>query len=169
MNPLALLGWWKEILIALLLMGLGAQTYRLQGTRAEYSLYRTEQELQEREREAEYARKVAFDGYNKRRTDEEHRDALRRAAAVRVRIDPAAPEAVPATPSAGSGDEEVVCFRRRILNEEVAGYERRLAERLEGIARAGESLAADYRACRGWALGVGSGPLGTGSSSHEDR
>jgi hypothetical protein len=90
---------------------------------------------------------------NKERTDEEHASARRRAASSVVRVDGPGIKPKPTVESSTSGNDPIACFDRGKLNEELAGYFGRLAERLSGIAREGEGLAADYRACQAWAVG----------------
>jgi hypothetical protein len=53
-----------------------------------------------------------------------------------------------------SGPDPIACFDRGKLNQELAGLLERAAERLSGIAREGEGVAADFRACKAWAVGV---------------
>jgi len=90
---------------------------------------------------------------NKERTDEEHIAARKRAATAVVRVD--GPGIKPReTVPPGSGDDPIACFDRRKLNEELAGLLNRHAERLSGIAREGEGVAADFRACKAWALSL---------------
>ena len=41
-NPLTLLAWWREILIGLLVLGIGIQSYRLQGAQGERDILQLE-------------------------------------------------------------------------------------------------------------------------------
>lgn len=142
MNYLAL---WREGLIVLLLALAGVQTYRLQGERAEFQAYRLEREAQDRENAVEQARAREFNIWNKRRTDEEFRAAVARAAAAGVRISPSVqPCPGTAAPAGSSNGADAYCGDRGVLLEE-----------LNRIARAGEEVAAAYRSCRVWAVGVG--------------
>jgi hypothetical protein len=171
MNPLQLLGWWKEILIAALVVAIGVQSYRLQGTQAERDILvveKTERARRDAMRETQNVK-------NKERTDEETTAARGRAAVVVVRGKPAGTGIKPGKPIdiAASGDDAIVCFDRRRLNAELAGWlERHVAGlnaafsataelgngRFTTIAREGEGVAADYRACRAWALNLVDGP-----------
>jgi hypothetical protein len=91
---------------------------------------------------------------NKERTDEEHLAARRRAATSVVRVDGPGIRPRETVQPSGSGNDPIACFDRGKLNEELAGLIERAAERLSGIAREGEGVAADYRACQAWALGL---------------
>jgi hypothetical protein len=90
---------------------------------------------------------------NKERTDEEHASARRRASTSVVRVDGPGIKPRETVPSQ-SGPDPIACFDRGKLNQELAGLIERAAERLSGIAREGEGVAADYRACQAWALGL---------------
>jgi hypothetical protein len=90
---------------------------------------------------------------NKERTDEEHLAARRRASTSVVRVDGPGIKPRETVPTNG-GPDPIACFDRRKLNEELAGLIERHAERLSGIAREGEGVAADFRACKAWAVGV---------------
>lgn len=157
-----LLANWRLIGFLAVLGALGVQSYRLLGTQDEFKLYKQEQEAQEHERQQEDARRVAFDRFNQRKSDEDYRAALARIPAAGVRVDPVHREAVPAA-APGVSEESTVCFDRGVLNREIAGYFERLAARLSGIAREGEEVAAAYRSCRGWALAPSE--LGGGSDT----
>jgi hypothetical protein len=90
---------------------------------------------------------------NKERTDEEHASARRRASTSVVRVDGPGIKPRETVPSQ-SGPDPIACFDRGKLNQELAGLIERAAERLSGIAREGEGVAADYRACQAWAVGL---------------
>lgn len=145
LSPLLVLG----ALIGVTVWG-GIQTYRLQGTRAELKAIKVERATQEREDAAEVARERAFNEYNRKRTNEDYRASLARAAAASVRIPEPAP--VAEAPTSGGSPNSSACFDGGILSEE-----------LGRVAKEGEALGAAYRACRAWALGVGSGGAAEGS------
>jgi hypothetical protein len=90
---------------------------------------------------------------NRERTNEEHASARKRAGASVVRVDGPGIKPRDTVQPANGGNDPIACFDRRKLNEELANFLGRHAERLSGIAREGEGVAADYRACRAWALG----------------
>lgn len=146
MNPYVLGG--IGIAFAVCLGALGVQSYRLQGVQGTLSVLQT----QVKARDAADAKQALANQRNKERTDEEYRNAKHRAALARVSVKSTA-EPIPAAP--GSGDQPTVSFDRGQLNAELAGFTERLAERLSGIAVAGEKVAAAYRACRVWALEAG--------------
>ena len=148
-NPMLLLAWWREILIGLLLVSLGVQSYRLQGTQSERDLL----QLENTERARRDGMRDMANLKNKERTDEEDAAARRRAAAVVVRVEGPGIKYVPTAP-AGSGDESTPSFYRRLLDEGLAAAAQRSADRHTELAREGESLAAAYRACRGYTLNV---------------
>src|SRR4051812_28748382 len=108
MTPLALLGWWKEILIALLLVAIGLQSYRLQGAQAERDILA----LEKTERARRDAMRDTQNVKNKERTDEETTAARRRAAAVVVRSKPAGIDPGKPVDVAGGSDESIACFDR---------------------------------------------------------
>jgi hypothetical protein len=159
-NPLALLGWWREILIGLLLIALGLQSYRLlgaQGARDLLALEKTERARRDGMRDATNLR-------NRERTNEEYAAARGRAAAVVVRHDGPGIVAPAIKPAAGA-DEPTICFERGRLVEALTGWVQRDATRLAELsrglrerstddARAGEEVAAAYRACRGYTLSL---------------
>ena len=148
-NPLALIAWWREILIGLLVVSVGIQSYRLQGAQGERDLLA----LEKTERIRRDAMRDITNLKNKERTNEEDAAARRRAAAVVVRVEgPGIKYVPPAFP--GSGDESTASFYRRILDEELAAAAQRNADRHTELARAGEDLAAAYRACRGYTLNL---------------
>lgn len=152
MNALAVLNWIRLNFVPLLILGAligtttwgGIQTYRLKGTRDELKAVQVEAATQERERETETAREKAFNEYNKRRTDEDYRAALARAATASVHMPAPSPGPVAEAGPSRSGVEPAACFDGGILEQE-----------LTALAREGEALAAAYRACRVWALGLG--------------
>lgn len=171
MSGIMILGWWKELLIASLVVAIGVQSYRLHSAQTERDVLA----LEKTERARRDAMRDTQNVKNKERTDEETTAARRRAAAVVVRskpatrVDPGKPVDV-----AGGGDESLACFDRGRLNAELAGWVERHAaglseflagiaqlgdQRFTGIAREGEGVAADYRACRAWALNL-VGPSG---------
>jgi hypothetical protein len=156
---LSLLAWWREILIGLLVLAIGVQSYRLQGAQAERDILAVEKT----ERIRRDAMREATNLRNRERTDEEYSAARRRAGAVVVRLNGPgirAPEI-----KAVSGNESSVCFDRGRFVEALTGWVQRdaarLAELLAGIrerltddARAGEEVAAAYRACRAFTLSL---------------
>jgi hypothetical protein len=164
-NPLALIGWWREIAMLLLVAALGIQSYKLLGAQGELAVHEERIEAEKR-----YQAAVALQNLkNKERTDEEYSTALRRARALSLRVEPA-PAIQPGTltPPA-SGDDAAFCLDRERAAEELTGFverhagrlsaliaavSRRHAERLAGNAVAGEEVAAAYRACRAFAVGL---------------
>lgn len=144
---------WRLVLFLLVLGALGVQSYRLQGTQAAYTLYKAEQEAQEKERVTEGARQVAFDKFNKRKTDEAYRAALARIPVNGVRDDKhEQPFAQARTP--GGGDEPTYCGTGADINRELSEFSRRHAERLGILASASAKVAAAYEACKSYALGL---------------
>jgi hypothetical protein len=91
---------------------------------------------------------------NRERTNEEYLAATKRAGNSRVRVEGPGIRPRETVESAGSGNDPVACFDRRKLNEELAGLYERHAERLTGIAKSGEGVAAAFRACQAWAVGL---------------
>lgn len=177
MNPLPLILWLKDnwvlvavtSLILMLTAIAGVQTYRLQGAQAE----RDQLALEKVERAKRDAMREATNLRNRERTDEEFAAARGRAALVVVRGNAARVDAGKPIDVAGGGDGAVACFDRGRLNAELAGWVERHAaglsavltgtaqsgnERFTAIAREGEGVAADYRACRAWALNLVEGP-----------
>lgn len=152
-------------IIGALLIALGVQTYRLhtaQGERDLLALEKTERTKRDAMRDASNIR-------NRERTDEEDAAAHRRAAVVVVRGKPAGINPGKPVNVATGGDEPIACFDRGRLNAELAGWVERHAgalsaalaataqlgdQRFTGVARTGEGVAADYRACRAWALNL---------------
>lgn len=157
-NPLALLGWWKEILIVLLVAAIGVQSYRLQGAKSERDILA----LEKTERARRDGMRDATNQRNRERTNEEYAAARSRARAVVVRNEGpgiVAPQVKPTD----SGDGSAWCFDRGRIAEALTGWVQRdasrLAELLRGIrerssddARAGEEVAAAYRSCRAYTL-----------------
>jgi hypothetical protein len=133
--------------------------------------------MEEREtaQRREQALRDASNLRNKERTDETHAADRARAATVSVRASkPSAIVARPVAPASGS-DTATSCIDRgelrgalaaasgrlaERLGGAVAEIERRHAERLTAVARAGEALAADLRACVAFARGVQSNAPG---------
>jgi hypothetical protein len=144
-----LLSNWKLVLLGALVLALGIQSYRLQGAQGEVRVLVTEAKArQERD-----ALRELQNLKNKERTDEEHLAARRRASNSVVRVDGPGIKPKPTVESSSSGPDPIACFDRGKLNQELAGLIDRAAERLSGIAREGEGLASDYRACKAWAVG----------------
>lgn len=148
-NPLVLLRWWREILIALLLAAVGVQSYRLQGVQGERDIL----QLEKTERARRDGMRDMTNLKNRERTNEEDATARRRAAAVVVRVEAPGIKYVP-TAAPGSGDESSAIFYRGLLEQELAASAQRSADRHTELARAGEDLAAAYRACRGYTLNL---------------
>ncbi len=152
---------WRLVVFLLVLGALGVQTYRLQGAKAERDILA----LEKVERTKRDAMREAANLKNKERTDEETSAARKRAASVVVRLNgPGIKPSQPVDVAAGDNDP-VACFDRGRLNNELNGWLERTGQRLtdvlqrhagrlEGIAREGEGVAADYRACRAWALNL---------------
>jgi len=141
--------YWYVLVIAGLFLALGVQSYRLQGALGErdlLALEKTERQRRDALREAQNLR-------NNERTDEEHIASRKRAATAVVRVDGPGIKPRETVPTNGDNDP-IACFDRRKLNEELAGFIGRHAERLSGIAREGEGVAADFRACKAWALSL---------------
>lgn len=174
MNPLMLLGWWREILIALLVAAVGVQSYRLlsaEGERDILVVEKTERERRDAMRDSQNAK-------NRERTDEETTAARKRAAVVVVRGDPGGTGIKPGQPFvAGGGNSPVACFDRGRLDQELAGWVERHARsistalsavarigdsRFTEVAREGEGVAADYRACRAYTMNLVKGEPGAG-------
>jgi hypothetical protein len=133
-----------------LVLALGIQSYRLQGAQGEVQVLRVEAKArQERD-----ALRELQNLKNKERTDEEHLAARRRASTSVVRVDGPGIKPKPTVESSTGGPDPIACFDRGKLNQELAGLIERHAERLSGIAREGEGVASDYRACKAWAVGV---------------
>ena len=89
---------------------------------------------------------------NRERTNEEYLAASRRASNSRVRVE--GPGIRATVEPAGSGDQTIACFDRGKLNQELAGFFERHGERLTGVAKSGEGVAAAFRACQAWAVGL---------------
>jgi hypothetical protein len=172
MNPLTVLAWlkdnWRLVLFLAVLAALGVQSYRLQGAQAARDLL----VLEKVERLKRDAMREAQNLKNKERTDEEYAAARRRAAVASVRPQPTVGIVTGKIESAGSSSESAVCFGRRELDEELAGFAernaerltefaselaRRNAERLGGVARESEEVSAAYRACRTYTLNLAGG------------
>jgi hypothetical protein len=145
-----LLSNWKVLVVGLLVLALGIQSYRLQGAQGEVRVLTVEAKA----RSDRDALRELQNLKNKERTDEEHLAARRRASTSVVRVDGPGIKPKPTVESSTGGPDPIACFDRGKLNEELAGYLGRHAERLSGIAREGEGVAADFRACRAWAVGV---------------
>jgi hypothetical protein len=145
-----LLSNWKLVLLGVLVLALGIQSYRLQGAQGEVQVLTVEA----RARQERDALRELQNLKNKERTDEEHAAARKRASNSVVRVDGPGIKPKPTVESSTGGPDPIACFDRGKLNEELAGYLGRHAERLSGIAREGEGVAADFRACRAWAVGV---------------
>lgn len=159
-NPALLLGWWKEILIGLLCVAIGVQSYRLQGAKAEVAVFEERQAAQIREQAYRELQAIK----NKERTDAQYELDLRRARAVVVRDSGAPVVAGEPTVTLG-GDEPTVCFERGRLERELAGWAGRAAaglgqlaarnaDRLAGDAQSGEAVAAAFRACQAFVLNL---------------
>lgn len=131
----------------------GVQTYRLQGAKAEIAVMKTERKAQE----AAAAVRAGQDLKNKERTDEEYAAAQRRATSARVRVEFAPSPAIPA-PAAGSGDQDLECYSRRALDSELAGWVERGNQRFTRIAQEGEAVAAAFRSCKAYVLGLAGVP-----------
>lgn len=156
---IAVLSWWREILIGLLVLAIGIQSYRLQGAQGERDILA----LEKTERLRRDAMREATNLRNRERTDEEYSAARRRASSVVVRHD--GPGIRAPQIKAPGGDESTLCFDRGRLAEALAGWVQRdaarLTELLRGVgerstehARAGEEVAAAYRACRAFTLSL---------------
>jgi hypothetical protein len=144
-----LLSNWKLVLLGVLVLALGIQSYRLQGAQGEVQVLTVEAKArQERD-----ALRELQNLKNKERTDEEYLAARKRALNSVVRVDGPGIKPRETVPSQ-SGPDPIACFDRGKLNEELAGLYERLSQRLTGIAREGEGVAADYRACQAWAVGL---------------
>lgn len=168
------LAWaYKELIIIGLLVAALGVTYHLL-TVAEHE--RDVLALEKKERATRDAMRDATNLRNKERTDAETVAARRRAAAVVVRATPAGINPGKPFNAAGGGDGAVLYFDRGRFDDELAGWAaraagrltavlRRDAERLEGVARAGEGVAADYRACRAWALNLVDNAPGAGEGA----
>lgn len=164
--------YWKLALIAALVSALGVQTLRMSWKQE--LVVRLEGELAVfKEREAAQLRAQALrdlhNARNRERADEEYRSSSARAGAVRVRVDAGAAIAAGIPAYAGGGDQPAACVGRGELERWIADVAGRNAGRLTEIlrgaaerlgsgatepARAAESVAAAYRACRGYALGL---------------
>jgi hypothetical protein len=144
-----LLSNWKLVLVGLLVLALGIQSYRLQGAQGEVQVLQAEAKA----RQDRDALRELQNLKNKERTDEEHLAARRRASTSVVRVDGPGIKPRETVPTNG-GPDPIACFDRGKLNQELAGLIERHAERLSGIAREGEGVAADFRACKAWAVGV---------------
>lgn len=158
MNPFALLGWWKEILIGLLVLAIGVQSYRLQGAKGELAVYAEREAAQKREQAFRELQAIK----NKERTDAQYADDLRRARAASVR-DPGTPIVADKPAIAIGGAESTACFDRGRLEQELAGWAGRAAvglgelaarnaDRSSGVAQSGEAVAAAFRACQAFVL-----------------
>lgn len=158
MNPLPLLGWWKEILIGLLVLAIGVQSYRLQGAKGELAVFHEREAAQKREQAFRELQAIK----NKERTDAQYDADLRRARAAGVR-DSGAPVVADKPAVTLGGDEPTVCFERGRLERELAEWAGRAAaglgavagrnaERLGGDAQSGEAVSAAYRACQAFVL-----------------
>lgn len=137
------------LILGILAVSVGIQTYRIQGLRAE----RDQLQLADTERRRRDAMRDVQAIKNRERTNEEHAAARKRAARVVVRGN-AAPgiKFVPA-PAAGVREQpNTVCFDRDVLERELAALADRMAGRATELARAGEDLAAAFRACRAFTL-----------------
>lgn len=152
------LSWWREILIGLLVVAIGVQSYRLQGVQGERDIL----VLEKADRIKRDAMREATNLRNKERTDAESAAARKRAAVVVVHAEPAKGIVSGSIPALGS-DATAVCFDRGRLDQELAGWVERHATRLDralaaiarsgderftGVAREGEDLASSYRGCR---------------------
>jgi hypothetical protein len=145
-----LLSNWKLVLVGLLVLALGIQSYRLQGAQGEVQVLQAEAKA----RQDRDALRELQNLKNKERTDEEYLAARKRRASTSVvRVDGPGIKPRETVPSQ-SGPDPIACFDRGKLNEELAGLYERLSQRLTGIAREGEGVAADYRACQAWAVGL---------------
>jgi hypothetical protein len=156
-----LLSNWKLVLLGVLVLALGIQSYRLQGAQGEVQVLTVEA----RARQERDALRELQNLKNKERTDEEHLAARRRASTSVVRVDgPGIRPFQPKQPTPGS-DQAISCVTGRQLDEAVAGIAQRASERLAGVlrrdgerrtgdAREAEGVAADFRACKAWAVGV---------------
>jgi len=137
-------------LVLLVVIVIGALGWRLAVVTGQRDVLQTEKT----ERERRDAMRDAANAKNKERTDEEHASARRRAASSVVRVDGPGIKPRETVQPAGSDDDPIACFDRRKLNEELAGFLGRHAARLSGIAREGEGVAADFRACKAWAVSL---------------
>ena len=147
--PWNLIGFWREGLILLLVFAcvfLWQRNGLIAGERDLLSLETTERHRRDAMRDSANLK-------NKERTDEEHAAARKRARTAVVRVDGPGIKPRETVPSS-SGPDPIACFDRGQLNQELAGFLGRHAERLSGIAREGEGTAADFRACKAWALSV---------------
>lgn len=177
MNPLAILNLLWEykalIVLGLLVSALGVQTYRLRGAELDLVAMTGKRDLLALEK-TERARRDGMRDMqnlkNRERTNEEYAAALRRAAAVVVRGEPAGG----VVPGAGiklaaGGDPATGCIDRGRLDAELAGWvewhaaglnnllariSRRGDEAFTRTAREGEGLAASYRGCRVYTLNL---------------
>lgn len=173
MNPLGELAWWREGIIAVLLLAVAVQEARVRSVKVkvaelagQVAVYK---QLEDEARRAAAVRAL-HNLKNKERTDEEYRAARARAGAVVVRVDPSPGVVKPgADPAADGGDDIAGCFDGRGLAEALAGLFQRHADRLNqlaaglaerdgarrsGDARAGEEVAAAYRAARDFLLSL---------------
>jgi hypothetical protein len=160
----ALILHWKLIVIALLCAALGVQSYRLQGAQGRIVVFEEREAAQLRDK----ARRDAANFRNKERTDEEDRAARKRAGSVVVRAEPSTRIAV-GTLVPRSRDAAAECISRGDVDRVVADFEREHAAGLDAViaavsqrhaaeathvARDAEGVAAAYRACRGFTLGL---------------
>lgn len=156
-----LLAWWKEIAIAVLVLALGV-IYHL-WTVADDRVDFLEAQIKARQDRDEL--RLSANRKNKERTDAEYLAARGRAGTVVVRDEAPRIRAPRKIELAPGGDNGTICFERGRLLEAVTGWVQRdgarlaelsraIRERSTDDARAGEDLAAAYRACRAWALNL---------------
>lgn len=115
----------------------GVQTYRLNDAQHEIDMRNELDRLRARQ-----------DDLNRSRTDAQYKRDLAAAHAAGVRA--ATAEFI--TRQAGGSAEELACFRAGELDAELTAWSGRLAERLTGVARQAEAIAAAYRACQAYVL-----------------
>lgn len=178
-------GFWREGLIALLVVACLVQESRVRGAKVKVAeLAGKVAVLEQRAKDAATAQALRelHNLKNKERTDAQYFADLARAGAAVVRLDKPARGITVAGPVAapGRGDEPTVCFDRGRLAAELNGFLDRAAERANAvladvvrleqdrstrIARAGEGLAAAYRGCRVFAIGIDGARLGDPKAS----
>lgn len=169
-----LLGNWRLVLLGVLLLAIGVQTWRLdraqtreKAVQAAFDKFKggvaalgakAQADALEREKQ-DKERKEKADAENKQSQDLLHRDnALLRADRDRLRRDrdAARSRVVPEAPSGSKCPDGQACFDRAILESTLQEHRTRIRGRLDeagGLLEEGSALEADLNTARKWASG----------------
>lgn len=160
-----LFAWWREILIAVLVVMVLFQRERLNTKAAELDAWEIKAEAQQKD----FDRRTKANQANKERTDADLAAAHKRIATLELRVKPGTPTVASKESFAAGNYKGPACINGRELYVGLGEVARRAADRASDLAaeaakRAGsgptrlarevEQLAAAYRACQAYSLGL---------------